>query len=142
MKVVIYKSYSRNSTLYSNYGDDYEEVWHDFNAMKDIKEMSEEEFKVVTKAVEYFNSKRNRNYTLGLFVVMEDEDLSSLITDYKEYEKKEVAKAEKLERERKAKELANKAKTEARKHERAVKKLAKELNLSEDEVRVILAKRK
>lgn len=142
MKVVIYKSYSKSATLYSNYGDDYEEVWHNFNTMKDIKEMSQDEFSVLTKAVEYFNSKRNHDYTLGLFVVAEDEELTSLISDYKEYEKKEMVKAEKLDRERKAKELANKVKLEARKHERAVKKFAKELNLSEDEVRVILAKGK
>lgn len=142
MKVVIYKSYSKNSTVYSNYGDDYEEVWHNFNAMEDVKEMSQEEFEVLSKAVAYFNSKRNQQYTLGLFVVVEDEELSSLISDYKAYEKKEIARAEKIERERKAKELADKAKSEARKHERVVKKFAKELNLSEDEVRIMLAKGK
>lgn len=142
MKVVIYKSYSKSSTVYYNYGDDYEEVWHNFNAIENVKEVTEEEFEVLKRAVNHFNSKGGRKYTLGLLVVMEDEEVNSLLSDFKEYEKKEIAKAEKLNRERMEKELAAKAKSEAKKHERVVKKFAKELNLSEDEVRIMLAKGK
>lgn len=142
MKVVIYKSYAKSSTVYYNYGDDYEEVWHNFNAIENVLEVSDEEFEVLKRAVNHFNSKGNRKYTLGFIEIMEDEEVNSLISNFKEYEKKEIEKAEKLNRERVAKELADKAKADAKKHERTVKKFAKELNLSEDEVRIILAKGK
>jgi len=140
MKVVIYKSYLKKSTVYFNYGDDCDETWHNFNALEKVKEVTNEEFTVLKNAINYFNSKGNKDYTLGLIVVMEDEELDSLLTDFKSYEKKEIAKAEKLARERKEKELAAKANSEAKKFERTVKKLAKELNLSEDEVRARLMK--
>ena len=39
MKVVIYKSYAKSSTVYYNYGDDYEEVWHNFNAIENVLEV-------------------------------------------------------------------------------------------------------
>lgn len=142
MKVVIYKSYSKSSTVYYNYGDDYEEVWHNFNAIENVREMTEEEFEVLKRAVNHFNSKTGLKYTLGLFVIVEDEEVNSLLSDYKEYEKKERVKAEKINREKMEKELAVKAKSEAKKHERVVKKFAKELSLSEDEVRIMLAKGK
>ena len=140
MKVVIFKSYVKKSTVYYNYGDDCDEVWHNFNALEGVKEVTNEEFVELKKAINYFNAKGNRDYTLGVFVVMEDEELDSLMTDFKAYEKREIAKAEKLARERKEKELESKAKSEAKKFERTVKKLAKELNLSEDEVRARLTK--
>jgi hypothetical protein len=140
MKVVIFKSYVKKSTVYFNYGDDYDEVWHNFNAIESVKEVTNEEFLVLKNAINYFNTKGNKEYTLGVLVVMEDEELDSLLSDYKAYEKKEIAKAEKLAREKKEKELADKAKSEARKFDRTVKKLAKELNLSEDEVRARLKK--
>jgi protein subunit release factor A len=140
MKVVIFKSYVKKSTVYFNYGDDYDEVWHNLNSVESVREVSNDEFVVLKNAINYFNSKGNREYTLGLLVVMEDEELDSLLSDYKAYEKKEIAKAEKLAHERKKKELADKANSEAKKFERTVKKLAKELNLSEDEVRARLKK--
>jgi protein subunit release factor A len=140
MKVVIFKSYLKKSTVYFNYGDDCDETWHNFNAVENVREVTNEEFVELKNAINYFNSKGNREYTLGLLVVIEDEELDSLLTDFKAYEKKEIAKAEKLARERKEKELAAKAKAEAKKFERTVKKLAKELSLSEDEVRARLMK--
>ena len=139
MKVVILKSYLKNSTVSYNYGDDYTEVWHKFNALEEVKEVTPEDYEVLKRAVNHFNSKRSRDYTLELMEIMEDEEVDSLLSNFKEYEKKEIAKAEKLERERKEKALALKAKSEAKKHDRVVKKFAKELNLSEDEVRVMLA---
>ncbi len=105
-------------------------------------EISDEEFELLTRAINHFNSKGNRKYTLGFIEIMEDEEINSLISNFKEYEKKEIEKTEKLNRERMEKELAAKAKSDAKKHERTVKKFAKELNLSEDdEVRLMLAKK-
>lgn len=140
MKVVIFKSYVKKSTVYFNYGDDCDEVWHNFNAIENVRDVTDEEFVVLKNAINYFNSKGNKDYTLGVLTVVEDEELDSLLTDFKAYEKKEIAKAEKLARDRKEKELADKAKSDARKFERTVKKLAKELSLSEDEVRARLNK--
>lgn len=142
MKVVIFKCYKKKVEVYSNYGDDYDEVWHNLNAIEEVREMSYEEFEVLKRAVEHFNSKSKRNYDVNLAVLVEDDELNSLLTDFKEYEKKEIEKAEKLRRDNEAKVLLAKANAEARKHERAVKKIAKELSLSEDEVREMLAKRK
>lgn len=142
MKVVIFKNYSKSYTVAYNYGDDYEDVWHNFNAIEGVKEVTEDEFEILKRAINYFNTKGNKNYTIGYFVVIEDEEVESLLKDYKVYEKKESEKAEKLRREKLEKELAVKAKSEEKKHERLVKKFAKELNLSEDEVRIMLANKK
>lgn len=142
MKVVIFKNYSKSYTVSYNYGDDYDDVWHNFNAVESVKEMTEADFEVLKRAINHFNAKANRNYNLGYLVVMEDEEVNCVINDYKVYEKKEAEKAEKLRREKMEKELASKAKSEAKKNERLVKKFAKELNLSEEEVRVMLAKKK
>lgn len=142
MKVVIFKNYSKSTSVICNYGDDYEDVWHNFNAIESVKEITEEDFEVLKRAINYFNSKGNRNYTIGYFVVIKDEEVECLLNDYKLFEKKESEKAEKLRRAKMEKELAVKAKSEEKKHERLVKKFAKELNLSEDEVRIMLANKK
>lgn len=143
MKVVIFKCYKKKSEVYYNYGDDYDEVWHNLNAIEEVKDVSGEELEVLRKAVEYFNSNSSKkNYELKLAMLVEDDELDSLLADFKEYEKKEREKAEKTRRDNEAKALLAKAQAEARKHERSVKKIAKELNLSEDEVREMLAKRK
>lgn len=143
MKVVIYKSYSKESTLFSNYGDDYTDVWCNFNVMKEVREMNEVDFDVLNKAVKHFNlTNKSQEYSLGLFVVADDYEIDSIISSYKIHEEKEILKAAKLEKEKKALELAKKAKAEARSYERSVKKFAKELNISEDEVRVMLANKK
>lgn len=142
MKVVIFKSYSKKEMVYYNYGDDCEEVWHNFNAIEDVKEVTLEEFEILKRAANYFNSKGNRKYTLEIVQIMDDEEVKSLLSDFKEYEKKEIAKEEKLNRERLEKEKLAKEKSEAKKNERAVKKFAKELSLSEEEVRIMLSKAK
>lgn len=141
MKVVIYKSYVRKETVYFNYGDDSKDVWHNFNAVENVREVTLEELVTLRNAINHFNSKANRKYSLGFIEIVEDEEVNSLLADFGEYEKKEIAEAEKLARDKKEKELALKAKSEAKKHERTVKKFAKELNLSEDEVRIMLANR-
>lgn len=143
MKVVIFKCYKKKVDVYFNYGDDYAEVWHNLNAIEEVKEVSVEEFETLRKAVDYFNSNSSKkNYELKLAMLVEDDELNSLVADFKEYEKKEREKAEKIRRDNEAKVLLAKAQAEARKHERSVKKIAKELNMSEDEVREMLAKRK
>lgn len=143
MKVVIFKCYKKKSEVYYNYGDDYDEVWHNLNAIEEVKEVSNEEFEILRKAVDYFNSNSSKkNYELKIALLVEDDEYNSLLSDFKEYEKKEREKAEKIRRDNEVKALLAKAQAEARKHERVVKKVAKELNLSEDEVREMLAKKK
>lgn len=142
MKVVIFKSYSKKEMVHYNYGDDYAETWHNFNAIEEVKEVTLEEFEILKRAVTYFNSKGNRKYTLEIVEIMDDEEVNSLLSDFKEYEKKEIAKEDKLNRERLEKEKLAKEKFEAKKNERAVKKFAKELSLSEEEVRIMLSKAK
>jgi hypothetical protein len=141
MKVVIYKSYGKKETVYFNYGDDSTDVWHNFNAVENVREVTLEELVTLRNAINHFNSKANRKYSLGFIEIVEDEEVNSLLADFGEYEKKEIAEAEKLARDKKEKELALKAKSESKKHERTVKKFAKELNISEDEVRIMLANR-
>lgn len=142
MKVVIYKSYSKSTTVYSNYGDDSDEVWHNFKAIENVKEVTADEFEVLKKAVNHFNAKGGRNYTLGLLEILEDEEVDCLLSNFKEYETKEIVKAEKLHRERLENAKLAKEKAEANKNEKALKKFSKELNLSVEEVRVMLANKK
>lgn len=141
MKVVIYKSYEKKSTVYYNYGDDYDEVWHNLNTIEEVKEITTEDFEVLTRAINHFNSKANRAYTIGMLEIIEDDEVDSLLSNFKEYEKKELEKAKKMNLEKLEKAKLAKENAEAKKIERLVKKFAKELNLSEEEVRIMLEKK-
>lgn len=84
MKVVIYKSYEKKSTVYYNYGDDYDEVWHNLNTIEEVKEITTEDFEVLTRAINHFNSKANRAYTIGMLEIIEDDEVDSLLSNFKE----------------------------------------------------------
>lgn len=140
MQVVVLKSYEKRSETIYNYGDDYEVTYHNFNALEKVMELSDEEYHELLRAIAYFNSKKKVEYRLSAVVVMDDDEVNNLLSDFRTYEKNERAKAEKLEAARLAKAEADRIKREAAKVERNLKKLAKELNLSVEEVRAKLAK--
>jgi hypothetical protein len=137
MQVVVLKSYEKRSETTYNYGDDYEVTWHNFKAFESVMELSNEEYSELLRAIALFNSKKKRDYTLQAVVVMEDNEVDLLLSDFRSYEKAELDKAEIA---RKAKVEEDRLKREQAKAERALKKLAKELNLSVEEVRAKLAK--
>ncbi len=140
MQVVVLKSYEKRSETTYNYGDDYEVTWHNFKAFESVMELSNEEYSELLRAIALFNSKKKRDYTLQAVVVMEDNEVDLLLSDFRSYEKAELDKASKAEIARKAQVEADRLKREQAKAERALKKLAKELNLSVEEVRAKLAK--
>jgi hypothetical protein len=143
MKVAILKRYVLRETVYFNYGDDYEDVIHNLSAIEKVKEMSEEEFLTLKKAVSYFNnSDAKRDYVLFLAVVAEDEEYDLLMSDFKAYEKKAEEKMAKARLKVEAESLARKAKLEASKKERLIKKLMKELNVSREAVNKMLEDKK
>lgn len=139
MKVVLYKSYSKNNDVLDHSTG---EVFHNFNDFENVVDISEEDYNVLIRAVDHFNSTSNKKYVLGIIDVTEKEDneeLNSLLNDFKNYEKVEAEKYEKMKKEAEDKKLAAKAKSDAKKHERNLKKLAKELNLSVEDVQAMLA---
>lgn len=141
MKVLIFKSYQKNEKVSYNYGDDIEDIWHNFNIVEETREMTLEDFEVLKRAISYFNSKKCSLYKIDAVVVLDDDEFNNLITDYNKYEELESSHKIKQEIAQRAKLEADREKLEASKVKRTVKKLAKELNISEDEVLVILAKK-
>lgn len=139
MQVVVLKSYEKRFDVSYNYGDDYEAVYHNFNALEKVMELSNDEYNELLRAISYFNSKKNSPYVLKAVVVMEDNEVNDLLSDFRVYEKKEVDKAAKAEEARKLKMEEDRLKREKAKADRALKKLAKELNLSVEDVRNKLA---
>lgn len=140
MKAVIFKKTMKRSDVFSNYGDDYSEFVHVTRIAEDMKEVTLEELARLEKAVYLFNSSR-RDYHYEVVTLVEDDEVKALVDDLLEYEVKETAKRERLEKESKAKALEAKIRAEANKKERSLKKLAKELDLSLEEVRKMVEDR-
>lgn len=140
MKVVVLKSYEKRSDVFYNYGDDHEVVYHNFNALEKVMDLSNDEYNELLHAISYFNSKKKTPYVLKAVVVMEDNEVNDLLSDFRSYEKEEALKAAKAEEARKLKEEQDRLKRDQAKAERALKKLAKDLGLSLDEVRAKFAK--
>ena len=139
MKVIVLKSYEKREEQYDIYGDAYE-IWHGFNVYEKLYELNADELSELKRAIAYFNLKKSSEYRLVCVVVSEETELDKLLKDFKEYEKEEREKAQKLEVARLAKLEKERIKREESKANRALKKLAKEMGLTEDEVRKKLAK--
>ena len=135
MQVVVFKSYEKRSEIAYNYGDDYEVVWHNFNSLEKVMELSDSEYEELLRAIAFFNSKKKQNYVLKSMIIMEDNEVHQLLSDFRSYEQVEAAKAAKAAEALKTKQDADRIKRETAKVERSLKKLAKDLNLSIDEVR-------
>lgn len=138
MKVIVFRNYCvKNEVVYSH-GDDYSEVWHNFNAIEKTYEIDSNELYELKQAISHFNSYSKTSYKMGIFVVSEDDEVKELISDYKSYLVKAKAKRDREE----ALHLKNKAealaKREASKAERELKKMAKTLGISIEELKVKL----
>lgn len=142
MKIVLFKEYSSKSAEMYNY-DDYTNVWHNFNAFEDVREVTEEELIVLKSALKYFNSNSCKNkYVLKILEIVEDKEFNEIISNFRDYEKKEALRRDKLIADNLEADLVRKAKLEATKRKKLVKKLAKDFKLSEEEVIVMLDKAK
>lgn len=139
MKVLVIKCYFNKHDVFSNYGDDYVEVWHNLNAIEDVKEVTDEEFEVLQRAVTFFNNKKKNtsSYSLKVVSVPEEEEVKCLVSDLLAFEQRERARIEKENAENALKAMNAKKNSEARKKANAVKKLAKELNLSESDIEML-----
>lgn len=138
-KVVIVKHYAVKQDVVYNYGDDYAEIWHNFKAVEDTKEVSDEDFDQLQRAVGLYNKlNQGKKFYLEVVEIMPEDTHSVLVSDLLVYEQKEAkALAERRqEEERRAREAQ--ASKEAKKKARAVSKLAKELGLPQAEVEKLL----
>lgn len=139
MKAVVLKNYVRRSEVYYNYGDDTVDVWHNFKAIEDVQEISDADLAVLKRAVEYFNRNHpNIGYVLEVVVVAEEAEVKAVISDLLKYEKLASERAEKERAAKEEKSRLSKAELEERKKERTLKKLAKELGVSLEEVRELV----
>lgn len=143
MKVLVIKCYLSKYDVLSNYGDDYVEIWHNLNVIEDVKDVTAEELDVLNRAVAFFNSrKKNPSYSLKVVSVPEEEEVNCLVSDLLAFEKSERERIEKENAENAAKAINAKKISEAKKKANALKKLAKELNLSESEIEMLKDKSK
>lgn len=86
MKVVILKSY-KNHDLYN-----IDNVW-DFNSNLETKEINEEEFEELKRAIDYYNTNDEYIYQLNVSVIVNDE-FNELMRDYHKYEEVESSRKE------------------------------------------------
>lgn len=93
MKVAIFKSYEKTGNIvpihYDNDNDD--EIFHFFNVVQEIREMTIDEFKVLNKAISHFNEKTfyensQIDYILGASIIVDSKELDTLIDGYRKHE--------------------------------------------------------
>lgn len=135
MKVMVIEKKLVKKETYSDY-ESYETVNLSFNDVKQVMDIEDEsELCRLRRAVDIFNEKhKNKLISLEVVKVLDTSDIEELLKDYKEYERKEtIRKAEAIKKanEQRAKKLEEKA---VKAFERKVKSMAKELNLSREEV--------
>ena len=140
-KVWVVKHYVSKSDVFFNYGDDCAEFWHNFKAIEDAKEVSDEEFVQLQRAVELFNKlNAGKKFFLEVVEVLPEDLHEVLVSDLLAYEQKEAKALEARQQEEQRRAREAQALKEAKKKARAVTKLAKELNLPIEEVQKLLDK--
>lgn len=140
MKVVVYRSYVVSEEMFYNYGDDSETVWHKFNGFEKCYEMDDNELSKLRKAIYLYNSKHSKaDHKLGVFVVCDDDEVNSLLSDYDSYLAKEDARRKREADAYEAKKAESKAKRDAKKAERELAKIAEKLNIPLEEFKAKIA---
>lgn len=103
------------------------------------KDVDAEEFLVLEKAVTHYNTRNRFPHTLGIIEVLSDDNLEKLVADFKNYEAEETAKQKEIQDEYIRKQALRKSIAAEKAEAKKIKKLAKELSMTEEQVKELLA---
>lgn len=134
-KVLIVKNYLKTNTDYDD------TTYHNFHTLEEVKELTNDQLNTLRRAVDHFNRQpKERDYTINIMSIVDDSELDTLLLDFNTYEETARLKYEAEQKAIQQQQEEKKAKAKAKALNTKVKSLAKTLNMSEDEVREMLAK--